>query len=451
MIAGHFPAQVTNPICPLFGSMDQGSYRSVGDVACVNLSTHSSSNLSELTVNELSSTMPKNRPDEQRVYMALRHEFLSSPPAAKTSNIVKRLQKCTRTPELTALLQAYSIDSVSNVVKVLLKEGVYSSTLQAKLRFPDLFEVSPAQSAEREASEAEAARNEIQTLNEFLEHDGDDDKEQFGRDGLGVVQVIQPCETMDSVASTSSLWPVYFPLKTQHKLLIEVQRILEEVCFRFASQRLEDVLKTKGWSCPEAVELNVWTGVLRSRQVLFTEAEISSIGKSYIEFLRSITKIRHTAVHRQPISAKLVEQLLQDAEVLTKLLKDEAATGRIAQLRRRTQFVLAEIERNKDSLGAKIVATQKDFANRRAELDRLEKSAVAEMLAEDSEYQKLAGERLEEDIILAGTDHSVPFEEQVETEDADSDSGASGLDDGTSQATLEQSKDMPADHDVELL
>ncbi|KXS95075.1 hypothetical protein AC578_9598 [Pseudocercospora eumusae] len=115
------------------------------------------------------------------------------------------------------------------------------------------------------------------------------------------------------------------------------------------------------------------------------------------------------------------------------------------------QFALAEIERNKDSLGASIVATQKDFADRRAELDRLEKAAIAEMLAEDSEYQKSAGERLERDIVLAGADHSVPFEDQVEMDDADSDSGPSELDDSASQATLEQSKGMPADHDVEFL
>jgi hypothetical protein len=41
-----------------------------------------------------------------------------------------------------------------------LNSKFFESTLKAKIRFPEVFEVSPAQSAERSAFEAKAARTE---------------------------------------------------------------------------------------------------------------------------------------------------------------------------------------------------------------------------------------------------------------------------------------------------
>jgi hypothetical protein len=48
-----------------------------------------------------------------------------------------------------------------------LKNKIFESTLKAKMRFPELFDVSPTQSADREASEAEAARDEASVVREI--------------------------------------------------------------------------------------------------------------------------------------------------------------------------------------------------------------------------------------------------------------------------------------------
>lgn len=53
---------------------------------------------------------------------------------------------------------------MSNVAKRLLESQVFGFILKAKIRFPELFDVSPAQSAERDASEAKAARDEANTV-----------------------------------------------------------------------------------------------------------------------------------------------------------------------------------------------------------------------------------------------------------------------------------------------
>lgn len=74
-------------------------------------------------------------------------------------------------PTLTDILREHNIDRTCNVAKRLLEDQVFYSTLRAKIRFPELFDVSPAQSAEREASEAEAARDEARAVREISERE----------------------------------------------------------------------------------------------------------------------------------------------------------------------------------------------------------------------------------------------------------------------------------------
>ncbi|KAK1092062.1 hypothetical protein LTR48_005071 [Friedmanniomyces endolithicus] len=108
--------------------------------------------------------MAKNPPDERLVYLALRHEFLKGDAPSKLKKIKERVLKQGESSEMKALIQEHNIDSICQVAKRLLDGRVYHSTIQAKIRFPEVFEVSPAQSAERNASEAEAARCEADAL-----------------------------------------------------------------------------------------------------------------------------------------------------------------------------------------------------------------------------------------------------------------------------------------------
>ncbi|KAI9875037.1 MAG: hypothetical protein M1823_007558, partial [Watsoniomyces obsoletus] len=53
--------------------------------------------------------------------------------------------------------------------KVLLDDQVSESTFKADIRFPEVLEMSSAQSAEREASEAEAASTEEDAIKDAAE------------------------------------------------------------------------------------------------------------------------------------------------------------------------------------------------------------------------------------------------------------------------------------------
>jgi hypothetical protein len=195
-------------------------------------------------------------------------------------------------------------------------------------------------------------------------------------------------------------------------------------------------MEQKGWDCAECVELNVWTGVLRAREGMFTGDELGSLGTSFGGLLSSIANIRHTAVHRGRVTAKLLERFLLDAEILVKLLKgDDQALSTISRLRRKAQFSIGEIERNKDLLAIRLDATKKEFAFRREALDRAEKAQIAEMLLEDFDYQRSIGERLEMEISRTSLDLSQQSEGDDGT-DADTHSGNSGLEDELGETVL---------------
>jgi hypothetical protein len=120
--------------------------------------------------------MAKNPPDERLVYLALKNVFKG--PDAQL-RIAKKIRKLIQkhldngNAEVRALVAEHNIDNVCNTAKALLQDEIFESTLRAKIRFPEVFEVSPAQSAVRVASDAEAARSDADAIRDAAEgHQG---------------------------------------------------------------------------------------------------------------------------------------------------------------------------------------------------------------------------------------------------------------------------------------
>lgn len=196
-----------------------------------------------------------------------------------------------------------------------------------------------------------------------------------------------------------SLFPVYLPLRTQHRVLVKVQTILEQACFDFGQQNMPDVLEKHGWDCAESAELNLWAAEFLECRSQFEDRE-GATGKPLEKLFRSVADIRHSAVHRIRVSARGLEQFILDAESLATLLGDEVCLGSLRRLRRDTQLATEELERNKHVLTSQLEESLKKIAAQRAELDRLEKAAIAEVLREDGEYQLYAGTNLETAMVI---------------------------------------------------
>lgn len=109
--------------------------------------------------------MAKNPPDERLVYLALKNIFKGTDAQARNPKTIRKsIQKHQTHPGIRSLIHEHSIENVCNTAKLLLEQQIFESTLKAKIRFPEVFEVSPAQSAERAASEAEAAKTEADAI-----------------------------------------------------------------------------------------------------------------------------------------------------------------------------------------------------------------------------------------------------------------------------------------------
>ncbi|KAI1742121.1 hypothetical protein F4680DRAFT_40887 [Xylaria scruposa] len=348
----------------------------------------------------------KNPPDERVVYLALKNVFKGKNAEVRRLTAVRRLiTQNQKDPDVSNLINEYNIDIICQIARSLLTEGIFESTLKAKIQFPEVFDVSPAQSAERAASEAEAAINEANAIKGVAQAYSED--MQFDippppppppdiAETESVDTFRDPkLPTVKSARVVPSLFPVYLPLRTQHRILTNVQSILEDICFDYAERVMPEVLKKNKWDCPEAAELNLWSAEFLLRQNDFPD-RVEEVRKPLTSLFRSVADIRHTAVHRICISAKGLEQFLLNAESFAVLLGDTTRLKSLTELRRNIQQSIEELERNKHVLSSKLKETLKRIAAQRAELDRIEEMAISDMMREDGEYQAFAGRNLEE-------------------------------------------------------
>lgn len=165
-----------------------------------------------------------------------------------------------------------------------------------------------------------------------------------------------------ALAKGRSLYPIYLPMNAQYQLLQELQSLLEKACFQFSETNLEDVLQKRQWECPEAIELNVWAGVLKTKAGIFASEDWERLGKPWTELLSSIVQIRHTCVHRLRVTAARIKQFLTDAVSFTMLLKSGESQNAVRRLRQEYEAIVEEVGRNKDLLEARLAEETKDIA-----------------------------------------------------------------------------------------
>ncbi|KAI0476660.1 hypothetical protein F4859DRAFT_479692 [Xylaria cf. heliscus] len=321
--------------------------------------------------------------------------------------------------DVSDLVNGHNIDIICQMARSLLSEEIFESTLKAKIRFPEVFDVSPAQTAEREASEVEAAINEANAIKGAVHGYPESVPILIPRVDIAETESVETCHnpkppTVKSARAVPSLFPVYLPLRTQHRILTNVQSILEDACFDFGERVMPDILKKNKWDCSEAAELNLWTAEFLQRQNEFSD-RLDDVRKPLGSLLRSVADIRHTAVHRVCISARGLEQFLLSAESFATLLGDTTRLKSLTELRRNIQQSIEELDRNKHVLSSKLKETLKRIAAQRAELDRIEEMAISDMIREDGEYQAFAGKNLEEAAVSSRTPTVVTAVKEDET------------------------------------
>jgi hypothetical protein len=95
---------------------------------------------------------------------------------------------------------------------------------------------------------------------------------------------------------------------------------------------MRDVVETKGWECSQCVELNDCVKILRKRKDLIPSPKGKRPNRPLSAVLDSVVQLRHTAVHRQKVTALEVQLFLEDAEFLLNFLDDGASAKEICDI-----------------------------------------------------------------------------------------------------------------------
>ncbi|KAL8990380.1 MAG: hypothetical protein Q9177_000955 [Variospora cf. flavescens] len=369
-------------------------------------------------------------PDRRLVYLHCSSIFSgANAQVRKAKKITQLLQK--HKGAIKILTKEFSLAAVAAVAKELLEEGIFESLPRAKLRYPELFQPSETQEAERAASEVEVIRIEAEAIQDVVltsDNEGGDESPNFEQgepktkpDGasddeakagdniqtnaVGQWQTTHRTNLFGSPPTTSNahhalsvprLHPVYLPFRTQHKILVLVQSLLEECCLDFGNTWVPNLMEARKWKEAESIELTQWIKRFSKHAKSLPLSAFDRVpGKGITEVLFGISNLRHSAVHRLPTSAAGILNMLSAAIDFAEALKDSKRAERVLKIKTQLEASVQEVVQHQNLLECKLTAQFEDIARRRAELDELERSSLEEMLERDEKQRTEVGSAFE--------------------------------------------------------
>jgi len=389
--------------------------------------------------------MAKQRsPDGRLVYLHCASIFSGA------SGQVRRVKKISQLLEkhktsIKILTKEFTLPAIAAIAKELLDEQIFESLPRAKLRYPELFQLTETQEAERAASEAEVVRIEAEAAQDIVltsdDEGGDEclDLKQSGQRAEPKETIEDKAKTRDNVQiSAVELWqvltggqctrqdrhvanfldskqsttqghqalsvprlhPVYLPFKTQHRSLVLVQSLLEESCLEFGNTWVPDLMEARKWHEAESIELTEWTKRFSKYAKSLPPSAIKPIaGKSIAEVLFGTSALRHSAVHRLPTSVAGILNMLHAANSFAEALNDSKRAEKLVEIKTQLEASIEEIVQHQYLLERKLRDQLEDIARRRAELDELERLSIEEMLATDKKQRTEVGSAFESFLI----------------------------------------------------
>ncbi|OJJ70457.1 hypothetical protein ASPBRDRAFT_56251 [Aspergillus brasiliensis CBS 101740] len=332
----------------------------------------------------------------------------------KTKAIRAHMQK--HAGSLRRLIPNYNIDRVLPIVKLFLEKGLFKSRAKAEAYFPGLFEPCPVRQTQNAVLEQEASRSNEEVL-EVITHEYEaerSEEEEEQKDAVEAVEALDTApdvrlpdvvkteqgndsdETLTPERPTASLFPLYLPYHAQHQILNTVQQVLEECIFDFMQTWFPDELASRGWDCAAAAELTKSTRFLVKCLHKIPEDALHPTDLKPESILLKVVKIRHTAVHRLPTTARGVCELVGIAKKLTETLGDSLRTSQLENLHHDLQDKVQILEFNKNVLEENLSRQLKDIEEERELLKRREERLRAKTVEDDRENKLMMGLLLEE-------------------------------------------------------
>ncbi|PWY74067.1 hypothetical protein BO83DRAFT_360149 [Aspergillus eucalypticola CBS 122712] len=351
--------------------------------------------------------------EERQIFLACRAIFSGGHAGIRKAKAIRtRLEM--HESSLRRLIPNYDITRVMPIVKALLEKRLFGSSAKAEAYFPGLFDPCPVRQTLNAALEQEASRSNEEVLEvvsqSYEEHGSEGEDERV--DAVAVpapapidvdlTHEVKVEEGNDSDAtlslerSTASLFPLYLPYHAQHRILTNVQQVLEECIFDFMKKWLPNYLERNGWDCAAAVELTKWTRPPFRWTTQIPEDALHPTDLKIESILSKVVKVRHTAVHRLPTTARGVCDLVGIAKQLAETLGDTLRTSQLESLHSDLQDKIQILEFNKNVLEENLACQLRDIEAERQLLTRREERLRAKTVEDDRENKLMMGLLLEE-------------------------------------------------------
>ncbi|KAI3012172.1 hypothetical protein CBS147346_549 [Aspergillus niger] len=353
--------------------------------------------------------------EERQIFLACRAIFSGGYAGIrKTKTIRTRLEM--HESSLRRLIPNYNLTVVVPIVKALLEKRLFGSSAKAEAYFPGLFEPCPVRQTQNAALEQEASRSNeevLEVISQSYEEQGSEGEEGRGE----VVAVPAPAptnihfaqevkveqgddsdETLTPERPTASLFPLYLPYHAQHRILTNVQQVLEECIFEFMRKWLPENLERNGWDCAAAVELTKWTRPPFKWTSQIPESAFHPTDLKLESILLKVVQIRHTAVHRLPTTARGVCDFVGIAKKLAETLGDSLRTSQLENLHHDLQEKIQILEFNKNVLEENLACQLRNIEAERELLNCREERLRAKTVEDDRENKLMMGLLLEESL-----------------------------------------------------
>ncbi|CAG8274082.1 unnamed protein product [Penicillium salamii] len=336
--------------------------------------------------------MAENDPDEKLVYLACQQIFQGSNSQVRKLKTIKELIEQNKAT-LTAILREHNVQRTSNVAKKLLESRVFDSTSNAKRRFPELFDASPAQGPERDASEAQASRDEANTVKRITKREATEDMVIASSVDYVEENNASPQAAglkLESNATDPVLRLVYFRYRDQHVILTTLQSLLEEACFDFARNSFPQILEQHGWDSFEAIELTEWLNILPKYNLQRSQ----NLTKPFDHVTGLLRELRNSAVHRIPKTTAGIEQIVENAQIFLEFLNDSVRCQQLTLFQKQLRSTVEELQLNKDISEGRYLAQLEQIRTKRVELDKWEKEAMEMNVREDRKFTRHFGKEI---------------------------------------------------------
>lgn len=145
-------------------------------------------------------------PDGRLVYLHCSTIFSGQNAQVRKAKKISQLLK-QYGPAIKILTNEFTLPAIAAVAKDLLEKRIFESLPRAKLRFPELFQPSETQEAERAASEAEVVRIEAEAAHDVVltsdDDQGDDDLDEQQAEPSNRLKATSEDEATAGVATRS--------------------------------------------------------------------------------------------------------------------------------------------------------------------------------------------------------------------------------------------------------